>query len=177
MNDPEGHCSGHVGLNPSGDTLRSAECASQFSNQGKKEGSIHSPVLIFDGQVLTPLHFQVGTFRLTGVRMAVQVPRAFYEVNSMREALGQKARDTWRKQLKLWAIRSHLHAPGSHNNGWSRKMGQPAWECLYMARSKRQHLARLKFWPIGCTINSEPVINVWQCFTHSRNRCVLGQKE
>lgn len=30
----------------------------------------------------------------------------------MREALGQKARDIWRKQLKLWTLRSHLHARG-----------------------------------------------------------------
>lgn len=44
--------------------------------------------------------------------MVVQVPTTSHEVNSMREALEQKARDIWRKQLKLWIIRSHLHARG-----------------------------------------------------------------
>lgn len=44
--------------------------------------------------------------------MVVQVPTTSHEVNSMREALGQKVRDIWRKQLKLWTIRSHLHASG-----------------------------------------------------------------
>lgn len=65
MSDPEGHCCGHVGLDSPGDTLRQCRRASQLSNQRKEEGRIHSPAVIFVGQGLTPLHFQVGIFRLT----------------------------------------------------------------------------------------------------------------
>lgn len=129
--DPKGHCFGHVGLIfPLEILWGSVECTSWLSNQRKEEGIIYSPASVLHWQGfpncwLALLHSQVGILSGWHKSKCARSHRHPTRWTLWETPWGRK-QHTWRKQLKLWTVRSHLHASGSYSNGWSRNVGQEA---------------------------------------------------
>lgn len=116
------------GFDSPGDILKQNVPHNCPTREGR--GSIYSqaPVLywwrvsqlLINSSAFSSCHFQVDTF----IKITVHVPPD--PIGWIPWKPWGRTRGTWRKQLKPWTVRSHLHEHGTHSNGWSRKVYQQA---------------------------------------------------
>lgn len=158
MTDADGPCFGCVGFDSPGDIPKQNVPHDWPTREGRESIYSQAPVLhwsrvsqlLINSFAFSSWHFRVDTC----TKITVQVPP-----DPMRWIPWKpwsRRRNTWRKQVKLWPSGHtcmHLVATAM---AIVERCTHGHKKCLLRGH-KRQHVVRLKFYPVRCTVSSEPV--------------------